>query len=122
MTSIKPPQSPSTQPIEPGTDAEGAGSTGAVAGPLTGPVAGPPTGPEAPTGVAASQAAAPGDPIAALAADVQAGRIEMSEAVERLVERTIAQLGGRLSAEERAGLGAVLREALESDPVLSSLR
>ena len=122
MTSIKPPQSPSTHPIEPGTAAEGPGPAGSAAGPQAAPPAGPPTGPQGPAGVAASQATAASDPIAALAADVQAGRIEMSEAVERLVERTVAQLGGRLSAEERAGLGAVLREALESDPVLSSLR
>jgi len=114
MTSIKPPQSPSAHPIEPGAAPEGPGSAG--------PVAGPPTGSQAPAGVGASQPAAAADPIAALAADVQAGRIEMSEAVERLLERTVAQLGDRLSAEERAGLGAVLREALESDPVLSSLR
>lgn len=110
MTSIKPPQSPSAHPIEP------TGATAAAEG------AAPAGSAEAPAGVGASQAAAPADPIAALAADVQAGRIEMSDAVERLLERTVAQLGGRLSAEERAGLGAVLREALESDPVLSSLR
>jgi hypothetical protein len=114
MTSIKPPQSPSAAPIEPGAASEVASQ----AADPTRPVAGG----EASAAVTPSGASAPGDPIAALAADVQAGRIGMSDAVERLLERTVAQLGGRLSAEERAGLGVLLREALESDPALSSLR
>jgi hypothetical protein len=110
MTSIKPPQSPSAGPIEPGAALPEAGpprSTGSATGPA---------------GVTPGQASAPSDPIAALAADVQAGRIGMNDAVEQLVERTVARMGARLSAEERAELGAMLREALESDPVLSSLR
>ncbi len=54
-------------------------------------------------------------------ADLAAGRIDVDEAIERLVDRALAQASG-LPTEQRAALEAQLRAALAEDPTLIALR
>lgn len=53
---------------------------------------------------------------------MRSGALSAEQAIDRLVERTLAGVGAGLSEAQRAELGAVLRSALESDPALSELR
>lgn len=54
-------------------------------------------------------------------ADLRAGRIDVDEAIERLVQRALASASG-LSTAHRATLEAQLRAALVEDPTLIALR
>ncbi|MEC7522340.1 MAG: hypothetical protein VYE22_20810 [Myxococcota bacterium] len=69
-------------------------------------------------GSAGSEAASPLD---AVRADVEAGRIDADQAIERLVQRALAGASG-LSPSQRDALEAQLRDALTEDPTLVALR
>lgn len=58
---------------------------------------------------------------ASIEADLRAGRIDVDEAIDRLVERSLANASG-LSSADRARLEAHLRAALAEDPTLIALR
>jgi hypothetical protein len=125
MTSIKPPapgspHTPTESPDLAGTSkSEGADATSfqtALEGAQKAQEAGPT--------LAASHTGKTGaaDPIAALAQDVEAGRITLDQAVDRLVDRTLAKTERHLSADQRSELSGLLRDALMHDPTLSALR
>jgi hypothetical protein len=57
--------------------------------------------------------------IAALAAELAAGRLTAREAIERLVERVAA--GAELDPEEHAELRALMSDLIECDPNLGAL-
>ncbi|MBZ0122083.1 MAG: hypothetical protein K8H88_34130 [Sandaracinaceae bacterium] len=59
--------------------------------------------------------------VEALGADVKAGNLDADAAVERLVQRALAQASG-LAPAHRAALEAQLRAALAEDPALIALR
>lgn len=128
MTSIKPPapgspQSPTESPdIAGGTKSEGADATSFQTA-LEGAQKAQHAGQTAAAGAtsAASQGSA-SDPIAGLAQDVEAGRITVDQAVDRLVENTLAKTTRHLSADQRTELSSLLRDALMHDPTLSALR
>lgn len=61
-------------------------------------------------------------PLDALAADLDAGRVQPEAALDALVERALADVDVALSQTERADLEATLRSALQHDPTLVSLR
>jgi hypothetical protein len=72
-------------------------------------------------GGATSTAAAAGPE--AIAADLQAGRIDLEEAVTRLVDRAVQSgMAAGLTDAGRAGLEAHLRRALADDPALGALQ
>jgi hypothetical protein len=121
MTSIKPPApgSPQTTTETPdiagGTKSEGADATSfqtALEGAQKAQHAGQ-------TGAVGGSGT---DPIAALAQDVEAGRITLDQAVERLVDQTLAKTERHLSSDQRTELSSLLRDALMHDPTLSALR
>ncbi|HEX4353321.1 MAG TPA: hypothetical protein VHZ95_10410, partial [Polyangiales bacterium] len=60
--------------------------------------------------------------LSALASQVDAGHLNMDQAVEQLVEQTVASMGGHLSSAQRAELSELLRSALATDPTLQGLR
>jgi hypothetical protein len=60
--------------------------------------------------------------VAGLIRDVEAGRLSMDEAVDRLLTQTLAQADKQLDVAQRAELSGLLREALSSDPTLLALR
>jgi hypothetical protein len=62
------------------------------------------------------------DPIAELAQAIRSGAITREQAIDQLVERTVASMSRTLTQAQRDELTAVLRQALESDPALLSLR
>jgi len=59
-------------------------------------------------------------PIANIQADLRAGRIDLPEAIDRLVEHT-AQKASGLTGAGRSELEARVREALLEDPTLAGL-
>jgi len=62
-----------------------------------------------------------GDPtVRALAADVDAGKLDPRAAVDRLIEHVVdLQLGGGASPQAREQVAAALREAVASDPLIA---
>lgn len=62
-----------------------------------------------------------GDPtVRALAADVDAGRLDARAAVDKLIDHVIdLQLGGGASPQAREQVAAALREAVASDPLIA---
>lgn len=62
------------------------------------------------------------DRIAQLASSVESGSLSLEQAVDELLGQTLARAEKHLSAEQRAELSDLLRNALLSDPTLSSLR
>jgi hypothetical protein len=67
-------------------------------------------------------AAAPADAIGQLAASLRAGEVDAAGAVERILERVLAQGSvPALPAGQRAQLEAMLRRALADDPTLSRM-
>jgi hypothetical protein len=74
------------------------------------------------TARAPAETAAAADPVGELARAVRSGALSAEQAIERLVERAVAAVGGQLSAAQRSELSAVLHEALQSDPALRELR
>lgn len=125
MTSIKPPapgspQSPTETPdIAGGTKSEGADATSFQTA-LEGAQKAQHAGQTAAAGATSQSSGS--DPIAALAQDVEAGRITLDQAVDRLVEHTLAKTARHLSADQRTELSSLLRDALMHDPTLSALR
>ncbi|MGD8859193.1 MAG: hypothetical protein PVI30_04220 [Myxococcales bacterium] len=115
MTSIKPPDGRS--PVS-GTPGDGPRAEGPTGGPSFREVAA--TDAQEVTQDAAGAVGA--DPVAQLAEAVRSGQLSPDQAIDQLVERTAAQLGDRLDAGRRAELTAVLRDAIDSDPVLAELR
>jgi hypothetical protein len=59
--------------------------------------------------------------VAALHADLEAGRVDVEQALDRLVERALSLAAG-LPMTQRAALEAQLRAALTDDPTLVALR
>jgi hypothetical protein len=122
MTSIKPPdgRASSVPPAGPGE----AGSAERAGGPSFREAleraggAGQAEG----TAPAAAGTSAAADPVGELARAVRSGALSAEQAIERLVERAVAAVGGKLSAAQRSELSAVLHEALQSDPALRELR
>jgi len=62
------------------------------------------------------------DRIAQLAQSVESGKLSVDQAVNELLDQTLARAQKHLNAEQRAELSDLLRNALLSDPTLSSLR
>jgi len=60
--------------------------------------------------------------IAELARAIQAGALTPDQAVDRLVDQTLARVNKQLSAAQLTELSGLLRDALLSDPTLSALR
>ena len=125
MTSIKPPapgspQSPTETPdIAGGTKSEAADATSFQTA-LEGAQKAQHAGQTAAAGATSKSSGS--DPIAALAQDVEAGRITLDQAVDRLLEHTLAKTERHLSADQRTELSSLLRDALMHDPTLSALR
>jgi hypothetical protein len=63
-----------------------------------------------------------GDPLAELAGLLRSGALTREQAVERLIDRALSQVGRGLNDAQRAELAVVLRTALEADPALQALR
>jgi hypothetical protein len=121
MTSIKPPAPGSPQnPTETPDIAGGSRSEGVDATSFQTALEGAQKAQQA--GQTAAAGGAGADPIAALAQDVDAGRITLDQAVDRLVEQTLAKTERHLSADQRTELSSLLRDALMHDPTLSALR
>lgn len=76
---------------------------------------------DAATAASETERASGASPLGALRADLEAGRIGVDQAVDRLVERALSSAAG-LAPSERAALEAQLREALSEDPTLVALR
>ena len=73
--------------------------------------------------VGEGQPAAVGSLAATLAAEIQSGRLEVREAIDRLVQRQLsAGPVASLPAARRAELEAALRAALEEDPTLAAMQ
>jgi hypothetical protein len=148
MTSIKPP-APGPTSSHPITDAARTGSSDASGSAPAGADgdafksalqgAAPPSGsaPSSGTTHAAGATAGPSsgvatasqlgskagvDPVSVLVQQVEAGRMNMEQAVEQLLNQTVSSLGKQLSAAQRAELSDVLRAALANDPTLKGLR
>ena len=62
------------------------------------------------------------DRITQLAPSVESGSLSLEQAVDELLGQTLARAEKHLNAEQRAELSDLLRNALLSDPTLSSLR
>jgi hypothetical protein len=62
------------------------------------------------------------DPIGELSRLVKSGALSADQALDQLVERTLATVGRSLNATQRGELERVLRSALEADPTLRALR
>jgi hypothetical protein len=60
--------------------------------------------------------------LSALASQVESGHLNMDQAVEQLVDQTVASMGSHLSTAQRAELSELLRSALATDPTLQGLR
>lgn len=124
MTSIKPPDGRSPAgPIGPtsgraapeGPERTGPSFRETLEGP--GPAAGAKTAGAQPTSTVANT-----DAVGELAQAVRAGTLNADQAIEHLVEQTVAGMARGLSAAQRAELTTLLREAVESDPALRELR
>jgi hypothetical protein len=63
-----------------------------------------------------------GDVIAALVSDVEAGRVSLDQAVDRLLQQTLSKVNKHLSSDQVTELSGLLRDALVSDPTLRALR
>ena len=63
-----------------------------------------------------------GDIIAALANDVEAGRVSLDQAVDRLLQQTLSKVDRHLNSEQVGELSGLLRDALLTDPTLRALR
>jgi hypothetical protein len=115
MSSIKPPDG--RTPVS-GTPGESPRAEGPTSGPGFREVAAS----DAPQGAQQAEASGGADPVAQLAEAVRSGQLSPEQAIDQLVERTAARLGGQLDASRRAELTAVLREAIDTDPVLAELK
>jgi hypothetical protein len=120
MTSIKPPDGrPSAVPP---AGAGEAGSAERAGGPSFREALERAGGAVQAEGTAPAQTSVAADPVGELARAVRSGALSAEQAIERLVERAVAAVGGQLSAAQRSELNAVLHEALQSDPALRELR
>ena len=141
MTSIKPPSGPVTtfpnvledvSGASPASRASPAGDVGATDA-LSSPDRAAPSNLHGPSHTSASTASTTVDQTAGagasgpvdlteLARAVECGQLSMTQAVDRLVEGTVGNLPGQLTALERAELSELLRQAVQSDPTLGALR
>ncbi|SRR5690606_892883 len=71
-------------------------------------------------GAGAAQGAEPTS-LGGIEQDLKAGRIDVEQAIDRLVERALASAAG-LPAEQRAMIEVNLRNALAEDPTLIALQ
>ncbi len=76
---------------------------------------------EADVSAAATAQAASASPVARIHADLAAGRIDVDQAIDRLVQRALASASA-LPPGQLASLEAQLRAALVEDPTLAALR
>ena len=115
------PPVPGANGVDASPRAEGLGETGAAVGPdksgTTGKTFAETVGGPGPT----RAAEVAGDPaVRALAAEVDAGKLDAHAAVDRLIEHVIdLQLGAGASPQAREQIGAALREAVASDPLIA---
>jgi hypothetical protein len=122
MTSIKPPTPGSTGP-HPLSEAANSAGSAKSSSESTFERALHQSGQAAQTSAVGSVATPAGaDPVAALVREVEAGRLSMDHAVERLVSQTLASVGAHLNDAQRTELSGLLRQALTSDPTLLALR
>jgi hypothetical protein len=63
-----------------------------------------------------------GDVIAALVSDVEAGRVSLDQAVDRLLQQTLSKAQKHLNSDQITELSSLLRDALVSDPTLRAMR
>lgn len=71
------------------------------------------------TAIPDQQSAGDVDPVMQVAADLQAGRVSVDQAVDRLIASAIADLGGGGAWREQ--LGDVLGSLAETDPAIARL-
>jgi hypothetical protein len=116
MTSIKPPSSGLHIPQtgvdignELAADSAGTGQTGEV------------SASESFASESLRSASAP-QSIPELARAIQAGALTADQAVDKLVDQTLARVNQQLSAAQLTELSGLLRDALLSDPTLRALR
>jgi hypothetical protein len=115
MTSIKPPLPPvvpGAGPLDSVGQAEGAAGVESVES-TTSASAG--RGASAVSGVGA---AGQTDPIAELASAIARGELSAEQAMDRLVDRALANVSVHLDGAQRAELAGVLRAALDGDPAV----
>ncbi|AKF10670.1 hypothetical protein DB32_007819 [Sandaracinus amylolyticus] len=74
------------------------------------------------TGGPSAASGARTDALKALAEEVRSGRIDASQAIDRLVERALGGMAASLPPARRAELEAMLRAALEEDPTLAAMQ
>jgi hypothetical protein len=79
-------------------------------------------GQSAETTAVQGSAATGGDAVSALVAQINTGRVSMEQAVEQLLQHTVATMGGYLSGGQTAELAELLRSALTNDPTLRALQ
>lgn len=111
MTSIKPPVAPAVGPtgLESVESAESVGATSSASGsPAAAGV----------SGVGGAAASGQADPIAELAAAIARGELSAAQAMDRLVDRALANVAAHLDGAQRAELASVLRAALDGDPAV----
>ena len=120
MTSIKPPPppvAPGAGALDPADQAatSAVASQAAVENVESATSASAASGTQAVPGVgAASQA----DPIAELAGAIARGELSAEQAMDRLVDRALADVSAHLDGAQRAELASVLRAALDGDPAV----
>jgi hypothetical protein len=122
MSSIKPPGGkPPIDQSGPSQAPEGAEATGPSFGDALQSARQAQAAPEARPTEAGAQSGAT-EPIAELADALERGELNVEQALERLLEHSLAGVDRQLSAEQRGELLAMLRSALEHDPALAELK
>jgi hypothetical protein len=105
----------------------GIGGPGGIDGPGKPGGVGGPDGPDGPDDVdgagaidrgASVDAAATADPLSALAADVEAGRLTPQAALDRIIDQTVSP---DLAPAERAELREIIADLVATDPHLAGL-
>ena len=73
-------------------------------------------------GVSSARAVDSNDAIARISRELGEGSLDVEQAMERLLEHSVADVHKRLTEVERSELLSLLREALAEDPALGALR
>lgn len=115
---------PKTGSVQPGSSGEGFRSALESGSPPEGRSSLEAASAAAPAeGTPSTTAASASEGVRGIAAELRAGRIDASEAVERLLQRTLAGPAvGALPPAERARLESMLRASLAEDPTLASMQ
>jgi len=118
MTSIKPPPPPTIPgagPLDPVAFTDQASATQGVESLESATSASATAGAGGVSGVGPAGQA---DPIAELAGAIARGELSAQQAMDRLVDRALADVSAHLDAAQRAELAGVLRAALDGDPAV----